>query len=87
MKFPKLRRSEVKDVCDRNEDGTLTCVAKRVFDDGTETQLAGITVGVDEDCNPIPEHTFDDEEGNLGRLQKKVIPNIVGKCKNRPRDY
>ena len=85
----KLKRGNIRDHCHKDrETGAVVCKRVRVSQDGTEVELAGFTANVDANCNAVPEDVFENEGGQLAQLEKKFLPNIVGKCtKNTPEDY
>jgi hypothetical protein len=69
------------------ETGRVICERVRVNEDGTESKVAGFTVNIDANCNIYPEETFDNEEGNLAELEKKFMPKINARCKNKPSEF
>ena len=81
-------KGKIRDRCDKNPDtGEVICKRVRVNADNTEVDVAGFTVGVDGQCTPVADDSYENEEGQLEELEKKFLPKIIGKCKSTPPDY
>jgi len=89
VKLPHFSKKGIqRDRCTRDKDtGTVSCKRVRVNADGTEIDVAGFTVGVDGQCTPVADDSYENEEGQLEELEKKFLPKIVGKCKQTPPDF
>lgn len=82
------RKGRIKDRCDKDpETGEVVCKRVRVHQDGTQEDIAGFSVNVDANCNPVATSSFENEDGGLDALERKSLSRIVGKCKNLPADY
>ncbi len=88
MKSP-FRKSKEKFSCEQDKQtGAVVCKSFREFEDGTQTPLAEMHFEFTADCKGVPTHMQENEEGALGRLEKKAYKRIQDKCKgNKPQDY
>lgn len=82
-------KRRIRDVCETNpETGETTCVRHRINPNGTSEEIAGFTMSVEGNCNPVATNVFENEEGHLAKLEGKFVHKIVGKCvKNTPEDF
>ncbi len=70
------------------ETGQVSCEKKQRHPDGTETNLARISMMHDGECNAIPLEMSEAEQGELDGLQKFASQYTKTKClKNKPQDY
>ena len=86
--FRKMGRGRIRDRCDKNrETGEVICKRTRINPDNTEIEIAGFTMNSDANCNPNLENVYENEDGALDALEKKFVPKIIGKCRNKPQDF
>lgn len=81
-------KGRVRDSCSKNPDsGEVVCKRVRVNPDNTEVEIAGFTMVADASCNPVMTDSFENEDGELNRLEQKFLPKMKSKCRNTPSDY
>ncbi len=65
----------------------LSCKSFIENKDGTRVDLASLKAKADAQCNPVITEAEEHQPGALDRLEKKVTPRLIGKCKATPSDY
>lgn len=76
--------------CHQDQAGKVKCRSFREFEDGTRQELAGIDFEFGSDCKKIATDMFENEDGELEKLEKKAVGKIIEKCRtkqNQPSDY
>ena len=82
------RRGKMRDKCEKNkETGEVMCKRVRINPDGSQEDVAGFIMEADADCNPSSMSSYENEDGQLDHLEKKFLPKIIGKCRNKPENY
>lgn len=82
-----LKRGKERFECNQGQDGKIACKSFRENKDGTTEELANMDFEVTGDCQAVPTHLSENEDGALEKLEKKAVPRIRDKCNNRPSDY
>lgn len=85
MKLPKFGGKRVLKCTQDKNSKEITCTSYRELQDGTRQELAGLKAQVGADCKPVMTDMYENEEGELERLEKKVTKRITSKC-NVPKE-
>jgi len=71
-----------------SETGKVICKSIREHEDGTRQELAGVEFEFDGDCKGVATDMWENEPGELDKLEKKFVPRLQKICvKNKPQDY
>lgn len=88
MKIPKIGGKRILKCTQDKNTREVVCRSYKVFQDGTRQELAGLKAQIDQECKPVMTDMFENEEGELERLEKKITKRLTAKCaKNKPDDF
>lgn len=69
------------------ETKELVCKSFRENRDGTQIELAGFRATVDGNCSPVITDSYENSDGELDYLEKKVLPKLSAKCNRTQSNY
>lgn len=89
MKVPKFGGNRKLKCSQDPNTKQVICHSYREHKDGTRQELASLKAQVDGSCIPTVTEMSEQEEGELKKLEDKVVGRITAKCKktNVPDDY